>query len=133
MGLVQAEPPIPQSWRAVLAAPETTLVVARDRLGHPLAFIAAVIDDAVCLIRLGSARSHDARWALHDYLVQLLISRGVSYLLAEGGGPFGALGFSSGVHHFQHLLGYELLHLKPQTESATHSEWGMTRAVRPDP
>ena len=41
-------------------------------------------------------------------------SLGVSaYLLADGGGPFGALGFATSVQHYQHLLGYELRHLVP--------------------
>jgi hypothetical protein len=100
-------------WRAQLAEPEMSLLVARDRLGHPVAMTGAVIDDAVCLIRVAVANSHDARWALHDHLVRILIERGVSYLVAEGGGPFGALGFDSNVHHYQRLLGYELRHLKP--------------------
>ena len=111
----QAELQILASWEAVLEGPEMTLLVARDQLGRPLALTGAVIDDAVCLIRLAVASSHEARWGLHDYLVQLLIARGVKYLLGEGGGPFGALGFDANLLHYQHLLGYELRHLKPRT------------------
>jgi hypothetical protein len=111
--LGRPELPIPPAWRDIVAGPEVTLVVARDPRGLPLAFIAAVIDDAVCLIRIAAARSHEARWALHDHLVRILIDRGVSYLLVDGGGPFGALGVEANLHHYQHLLGYELRHLKP--------------------
>jgi hypothetical protein len=104
-------------WRALVERPESTLLVARDAHGRPLAMVGVVIDDMVCLIRFSVAGNHDARWALHDYLVQILIGRGVSYLVAEGGGPFGALGFSPGVQHYQHLLGYELRHLTLSTPS----------------
>lgn len=102
------------TWRAMLSRPEMTLLVARDRFGRPLAMTGAVIDDAVCLIRLAVASNHEARWALHDHLVQMLIARGVRHLLVEGGGPFGALGFEPNVHHYQRLLGYELRHLRPR-------------------
>ena len=111
----QAEQQILASWQAMLEGPEMTLVVARDRLGRPLALMAAVIDDAVCLIRLAVASSYEARWALHDHLVRIVIARGVKYLLGEGGGPFGALGFDANLLHYQHLLGYELRHLRPRT------------------
>lgn len=108
----QGELQILASWKAVLEGPEMTLLVARDRLGRPLALTGAVIDDSVCLIRLAVASSHEARWALHDHLVRILIARGVKYLLGEGGGPFGALGFDANLRHYQHLLGYELRHLR---------------------
>lgn len=107
------------SWGALIAGPETTVMVARDERGAPLAIIAAVIDDMVCLMRVALATSHHARWALHDNLVRTLVDRGVRYLLAEGGGPFGAVGFATGVHHYQHLLGYELRHLIPSAEAAS--------------
>jgi hypothetical protein len=100
-------------WRAVLAAPHITLMVARDKCGRPLALSGVVIDDWVCLIVSALAVSHEARWALHDHLVHTLIARRTRYLVAEGGGPFGALGFTANVQHYQHLLGYELRHLKP--------------------
>jgi hypothetical protein len=102
-----------KTWREVFARPEMTVLIARDRRGRPLAILAAVIDDAVCLVRLAVACDHEARWALHDHLVQLLIHRGACHLLVEGDGPCGALGFGPDVHHFQHLLGYELRHLIP--------------------
>ena len=111
----QAELQILASWQAMLEGPEMTLVVARDQLGRPLALMAAVVDDAVCLIRLAVASSYEARWALHDHLTRILIARGVKYLLGEGGGPFGALGFDANLLHYQHLLGYELRHLRPRT------------------
>lgn len=109
------------AWPALFARPEMTLLVARDKPGRPLAVAAAVIDDAVCLIEVAVASSHEARWALHDHLVRILIARGVRYLLAEGNGPFGALGFAPDVHHYQHLLGYQLRHLVPRT--ADPSSW----------
>jgi hypothetical protein len=111
--LTPAELPVLASWYAVVAGPEMTLLVARGRDGRPLAFAGAVIDDAVCVVRLAVASDHEARWALHDHLVRILIDRGAKYLLGEGGGPFGALGFGSNVHHYQRLLGYELRHLRP--------------------
>jgi hypothetical protein len=102
-----------ESWRTIVARPEITLVIARDRFGCPLAITGAVIDDAVCLICVAVASSHGARWALHDHLVRMLIRRGVKYLLVEGGGPFGALGFDSNVQRYQRLLGYDLRHIRP--------------------
>jgi hypothetical protein len=104
-----------ESWRTMLAGPEMTLVIARDRFGYPLAMTGAVIDDAVCVVLVAVASNHEGRWALHDYLVRALIARGVSYLLVEGGGPFGALGFDANVQRYQRLLGYELRHLRPCT------------------
>jgi hypothetical protein len=97
--------------RAMVERPELTLIVARAATGRPLAVAAALIDDAVCLLEFAIANDHGARWILHDYLVRTLIERRVSYLVAHGGGPFGALGFSPAVQHYQHLLGYELRHL----------------------
>ena len=102
-------------WLARLARPELTVTVAYDELGHPLAFSGAVIDDGVCLIDFALASDHWARWALHDHLVRILIGRRVRYLLAEGGGAFGALGLAANVQHYQHLLGYELRHVIPAT------------------
>ena len=101
--------------RAAVARPEMTIAVGRDRYGRPLAMAmaAAIIDDTVCLIRGAVATNHEARWALHDHLVRLLISRRVRYLLADGGGPFGAIGFAANVQHYQHLLGYQLRHVVP--------------------
>jgi hypothetical protein len=99
--------------RALAEQPETTVMVARDAHGRPLAVAATVIDDTVCLIRTAVARSHEARWALHDHLVRFLIARRVRYLLADGGGLFGALGAGPGVQHYQRLLGYELRHVIP--------------------
>ena len=115
IGLTPAELHVLASWRTMLVRPEMTLVIARDRSGCPLAITAAVIDDAVCLMLVAVASSHDGRWALHDYLVRALIARGVRYLLAEGGGPFGALGFDANVQQYQRLLGYEVRHLTPRT------------------
>jgi hypothetical protein len=107
--------------RAAFARPETTITVARDEHGRPLAIAAAVIDDMVCLINLAWATSHEARWALHDHLVRILIERRVMCLLADGGGLFGALGFPANLQHYQHLLGYELRHVIPATpHRATH-------------
>ena len=97
----------------LFARPEATLMVARDRSGRPLAVTAAVIDDTVCLIALAVASNHEARWALHDYLVGMLIGRGVTYLLADGGGRFGALALDDREQYYQHLLGYQLRHLVP--------------------
>jgi hypothetical protein len=111
--LTGGEPAVLATWPAMLAAPEMTLVVARDRFRYPLALAAAVIDDAICLVRVAVASSHEARWALHDHLVRVLIARGVRYLVVDGGGPFGALGFDEGVCHYQRLLGYELRHIRP--------------------
>jgi hypothetical protein len=100
-------------WPRLMAEPEATVMIARDPQGVARAVTVAVIDEWVCLIRLAVASSHEARWALHDHLVRVLIARGVKYLLAEGDGPFGALGFAAAMHHYQRLLGYELRHLMP--------------------
>lgn len=95
---------------------ELTQIVARDRSGALLAVAGVLIDDTVCLIRFALACDHDARWALHDHLVRILIARGVRYVVAEGGGPFGALALAPGTQHYQHLLGYQLRHVIPRTE-----------------
>jgi hypothetical protein len=115
-----------------LARPEVTVLVARDERGCPRAAAAAVIDDVVCLIEWATSNSHEARYALHDHLVDVLIARGVRYLLASGGGPFGALGFTTNVQEYQHLLGYELLHLRlvPSRASTSHGLWHAGR-LRP--
>jgi hypothetical protein len=110
-GIVRQRPGDIESWRAALTRPELTVLVARNEQGNPLACAGVVIDDVVCLIDVASAISHEARWALHDYLVQILIGQGVRYLIASGGGPFGALGYAVNVQQYQHLLGYELRHL----------------------
>ena len=99
--------------RSTAQRPETTVTVARDEDGRPVAIAAAVIDEEVCVINAAVATSLEARWALHDHLVGLLIARRVRYLLADGIGPFGALAFTKQVQHFQHLLGYELRHVVP--------------------
>lgn len=99
--------------RATAQRPETTVTVARDEHGRPIAIAAAVIDDTVCVINAAVATSLEARWALHDHLVRLLIERRVRYLMADGVGPFGALGYTRNEQHFQHLLGYELRHVIP--------------------
>jgi hypothetical protein len=106
------------AWEPHFARAETATLIARDRKGEPLAIAAVVIDRDVCLIQFAVASSHEARWALHDHLVGILIGRGAKYLLAEGGGPFGALGFAAELHHYQHLLGYQLLHLVPVSADA---------------
>ena len=118
--------------RSSLSRPEVTLLVARDETGHPRAAIAAVIDEAVCLIEWATSNSHEARWALHDHLVDVLIARGVKYLLASGEGPFGALGFEPNVLRYQHLLGYELRHLRPvPARASTSHEHPHARRLRP--
>lgn len=99
--------------RATAQRPESTVTVARDGDGRPVAVAAAIIDDSVCVINAAVATSLEARWALHDHLVGILIARRVKYLLADGEGPFGALAFTRNVQHFQHLLGYELRHVVP--------------------
>jgi hypothetical protein len=109
--------------RAAVVRGEVTITVARDPQGRPLAVAATVIDDAVCLILGAVATCHEARWALHDHLVRILIARRVRYLLAEGGGPFGALGFSRNVQHYQHLLGYELCHMIPIRAHRAGRRW----------
>jgi hypothetical protein len=100
-------------FRSLLIKPGMTLLVARDRQGRPCAVLAAVIDETVCLWEWATSNSHEARWALHDHLVDLLIDRGVKYLVSSGEGPFGALGFTANVQHYQHLVGYELRHISP--------------------
>lgn len=98
---------------AIARRAETTVVVARDEDGRPVAIMTCVIDEVVCVITAAVAISREPRWALHDHLVRLLITRRVRYLLGDGEGPFGALGFTRSVQHYQHLLGYELRHVVP--------------------
>jgi hypothetical protein len=104
-------------WPTVFARSEVTVLIARDACERPLAITAAVVDEVVCLIRIAVASNHEARWLLHDHLVRYLIGRGVRYLVVEGGGPFGSVGFAYNVRHYQRLLGYELRHVIP-TSSA---------------
>ena len=100
-------------FRSLLANPGTTVLVARDREDRPRAVLVAVIDETVCLWEWATSNSHEARWALHHHLVSLLIDRGVQYLVSSGEGPFGALGFTTNVQRYQHLVGYELRHVSP--------------------
>jgi hypothetical protein len=109
-------------WQGALARREVTLMVARDKHGTPRAWTGVVLDESVCLITLTGSTSKEARWALHDYLVRILIARGVRYLLANGGGPFGALGYTANIQHYQHLLGYELRHLVPVSPANARQE-----------
>lgn len=111
-------------WQATVAAPETSLFVARDGGGRVVAVAGVVIDNAICLLRCALANDHDARWALHDHLVRTLIDRRVRYLVADGGGAFGALGSAAGVQHHQHLLGYELRHIRPRCAPTPHGRRG---------
>ena len=90
-------------------------------IGDPVALVAAIADERLCLIQVAVASNHEARWALHDHLVRVLIDRGVRYLVCEGGGPFGAVGFAPEVHHYQRLLGYELRHLVPRSACAARA------------
>ena len=110
--LTPSELPILATWQAVLERPEMTLLVARDRLGCPLAVIGAVIDDSVCVIWVAVASSHEARWALHDHRVRILIARGVNYLLGEGGGRLEHWVSTPIFATTSNLLGYELRHLR---------------------
>lgn len=105
------------SWSQIFTRPETMVMVARDTDDHARAVIAAVIDRTTCLIRVAVASSHEARWALHDHLVRILIARRARYLLAEGEGPLGALGYERELQRYQVLLGYELRHLIPRVAS----------------
>jgi hypothetical protein len=101
--------------RATAQRPESTVVVARDGDGRPVAILTCIIDDMLCLITSAVATRREPRWALHDHLVGLLIARRVRYLMGDGEGPFGALGYTPSVQHYQHLLGYELRHVIPAT------------------
>jgi len=101
-------------WKAILARPEMTIFVAHNADGESVALAAVVIDQELCLIQIAIACDHAARWALHDHIVRALIESGARVLFAEGGGPFGALGFESELYRFQRLLGYELRHLAPR-------------------
>jgi hypothetical protein len=100
------------AWSKMFARPDITVAVAWGKPRTPLAIIVATIDARICLIHSAIASNHEARWALHDYLVRFLIARGVKYLMCDGGGLFGALGFAPEIQHYQRLLGYELRHLK---------------------
>jgi hypothetical protein len=103
-----------QAW---VARQDMTVMVARDRDDTAVAVLAAAIDNSVCAIGFAIAASHQARWALHDHLVGVLIARRVRCLLSADEGPFGALGYSPNVQYYQHLLGYELRHVIPITPS----------------
>jgi hypothetical protein len=109
-------------WRATVDRPETELFLALDPNGEPLALAGIVVDEMVGLILFAMASSHEARWALHDHIVRTLIDRQVQYLVAEGGGAFGALGYSPSVQRYQHLHGYELRHLKPRAWPVQRAE-----------
>jgi hypothetical protein len=109
----QVDDALCREWAAQFARPDTTLLIARDQNHRRLAFLAAVIDETACLIKVAVASSHEARWALHDHLVRTLIADGITCVMVEGGGPFGSLGLSSQEQYYQHLLGYELRHVNP--------------------
>jgi hypothetical protein len=100
-------------FRALVARPEMTVMVAYDQRGGTLAVLGVTIDDSVSAIGFATATCHEARWALHDHLVRTLIGRRVRYLFAQDEGLFGALGYPRSVQDYQHLLGYELRHVIP--------------------
>jgi hypothetical protein len=102
-------------WRPLLEPPEATLLVAHDSAGVPVAAAAMLVDDEVSVIRLAVASSHDARWALHQYIVRALIADGVTHVLSDGGGTFGVLGLAREVQYYQRLHGYELHHIRRRT------------------
>lgn len=79
--------------------------------GKCVAFCAVLIDEDVAMIRVAIATDHDARWCLHAHIVSVLCGRRVKYLLAEEGGPLGALGMPPNLQYYQRLLGYEICHL----------------------
>ena len=64
--------------RRTAQRPESTVVVARDGDGRPVAILTCIIDDMVCLITSAVATRREPRWALHDHLVRLLIVLGAS-------------------------------------------------------
>ena len=103
------------SLPALFHQPEMTVLVAHDRGGDPLAVLAAVIDNEFCLIKFAVSSSHEARWAIHHRLVITLIERGAKYLAVACDSPFGALGIGHNEQYYQHLLGYELCHVRPFT------------------
>jgi hypothetical protein len=111
---------ISKGWSVILDRPEVTVLAAGDPAGKPLAVAAAVIDDEVCLLRLALAVSHEARWALHQHLVEILIDRGVRYLVVHADGPFGALGAPPHIQYYQHLLGYQVFNINPQSIRRRH-------------
>jgi hypothetical protein len=119
-----------EHWPAVFARPEVTTLVARDAARGALAVAAVVTDDEICVILLAVASSHEARWALHYHLVQTLIARRVTYLLAVDGGPLGALGLPPEVQYYQHLLGYACAHVVPSTATAAHARRTSLRGER---
>jgi hypothetical protein len=118
------------AWRPHFWRTETTVLAARGRDGRPLAMAMVVIDSEICLIQFAVASHHEARWAVHDHLVGVLIDRRVKYLFAEGGGPFGALGFEADLHHYQHLLGYQLRHLLPRSPAPYRLDSGRLSRLR---
>lgn len=116
-------------WRPLLEPPEITLLVARDISGVPLAVAAMLVDDDVSVIRLAVASNHDARWALHHYIVRTLIAHGVTHVLADGGGTFGVLGLASEVQYYQRLQGYEVHHVRRATFRTATPSAGRRRAT----
>jgi hypothetical protein len=101
-------------YPVLFALPEVTGFVARSRDGEPLAVVVVVIDDEMCLLHVAVASNHDARWALHQHLVRTLIGRQARYLLSAPEGSFGALALAPDVQYYQHLLGYDLYHVRPR-------------------
>lgn len=118
-------------FRAWVVRQEMTVMVARDQHGAALAVLAATIDTSVCAIGFAMATCHDARWALHDHLVRILIARRVRYLFSADEGPFGALAYPTNVQYYQHLLGYELRHVTPVPThpAAPRRRWRVVAAV----
>lgn len=107
-------------FSSLFERPEVTVMTARDQDGDVLALLAATIDDSVCAIHFAMAIRHEARWALHGHLVLNLIARRVRYLVAADEGLFGALGYSTNIRRYQHLLGYELRHITPVRGQPRH-------------
>jgi hypothetical protein len=52
--------------------------------------------------------------------VEILIDRGVQYLVGHASGPFGALGEPPHIQYYQHLLGYQVCNINPQSIRRRH-------------
>lgn len=119
-------------WQLIMRGSEATLLAAHDSAGRPLAVAAVLMDDQVAVLRLAMASSHEARWALHHHLVLALIACGVTYLVADGGGAFGALGLTAEVQYYQRLQGYAVYHIgRPRAMPALRGCRGSVRDRQP--
>jgi hypothetical protein len=83
---------------------------ATNRAGAIVGEAWLTVDEQCALLHNLMAREQDVRWLLHSAIVSRLSFSPCRLLITYS---LGAPGMTAGQQHFQHLLGYEIAHLRP--------------------